>query len=201
MSAFETVFGLAGKDWAIVVADAHMQSHQIIAIKQDEDKITEVEPKLLFGCNGASADRSTFMEYVQKSLNLYGLRNGVNLSPQAAANWTRNEMADALRRGPYQVDLLIAGFDDATGEASLYFLDMYSSMAKVNKAAHSYAGNFVLGLLDKEWKEGLSEKEGLAIVKKAIAEIRLRFALGRLDRFTIKVVNKDGFRTVNQDDL
>lgn len=201
MSAFETVFGLAGKDWAIVVCDAHMQSHQIIATKSNEDKITVVEPKMLFGCNGASADRNVFMEYVQKSINLYALRNGVPLCPEAAANWTRNEMAEALRKGPYQVDLLIAGYDDATGEASLYFLDMYSSMAKVNKAAHSYAGNFVLGLLDKEWKEGLSETDGLQVVKKAIAEIKLRFSLGRLDRFTIKVVNKAGVRTVCQDSL
>lgn len=201
MSAFETVFGLCGSDWAIVVADAHMQSHQIIGIKTDEDKITEVEPKMLFGCNGASADRSTFMEYVEKNLTLYQLRNGVHLSPKAAANWTRNEMADALRRAPVQVDLIIAGFDQVTKKAELYFLDAYSSMVKVNKAAHSYAGNFVLGLLDKEWKEGLTEKEGLEIVKKAIKEIQLRFSLGRLDRFCIKIVNAAGIRKVDQDSL
>lgn len=200
MSAFETVFGIKGKGWAIVVADSHMQAHQIIQIKTNEDKITVVDNKL-FGCNGASADRCTFTEYVSKNLALYELRNGVKLDTNAAANWTRNELATALRRGPYQVDLIIAGYDEESKDASLYFIDAYSSMAKVNKAAHSYAGNFVLGILDKEWKLDLTEKEGLKVVKKCIAEIRQRFALGRLDEFTIKVVNKDGVRVVKQAEL
>lgn len=200
MSAFETVFGLKGKGWAIVVADSHMQAHQIIAIKNNEDKITVVDNKL-FGCNGPSADRCTFTEYVSKNLALYELRNGITLSTKAAANWTRNELAHALRRGPYQCDLIIAGYDEEEDDASLYFVDTYSSMAKVNKAAHSYAGNFILGILDKEWTKELTEKDGLKIVKKCIEEIRMRFVLGRLDDFTIKVVNKDGVRTVAQKDL
>ena len=101
MSAFETVFGLKGEGFAIVVADSQMQAHQIIAIKDDEDKIMQVENKL-FGCNGPSADRTTFMDYISKNINLYKLRNGVSLSTKAAATFTRNELAQALRsRGPY----------------------------------------------------------------------------------------------------
>ncbi|CAD7937310.1 unnamed protein product [Amoebophrya sp. A120] len=200
MSAFETVFGLKGKGFAIVCADSQMQAHQIIAIKTDEDKIMEVENKL-FGCNGPSADRTSFMDYISKNITLYRLRNQVGLSTKAAATFTRNELATALRKGPYQCDLVVAGYDEENQDAELYFMDSYASCAKVNKAAHSYAGNFVHGILDKEWKEGLTEKEGLTIIKKCITEIRTRFALGRLDAFIIKIVDKNGVRHIKQKDL
>eukprot|EP00392_Amoebophrya_sp_AT5.2_P015547 g15753.t1 len=200
MSAFETCFGVKGAGFAIVCADAQMQAHQIIAIKNDEDKIMTVENKL-FACNGPSADRTSFMDYINKNITLYKLRNGVSLSTKAAATFTRNELAQALRKGPYQCDMVIAGYDEEVGDAELYFMDAYASCAKVNKAAHSYAGNFVHGILDKEWKENLTETEGLGIVKKCITEIQTRFGLGRLDYFTIKIVDKNGIRVVKQKDL
>lgn len=200
MSAFEAVFGIKGDGFAIVCCDSHMQAHQIIAIKDNEDKIYEIE-KRLFGCNGPSADRTTFMEYVEKNIHLYRLRNGVPLSTKAAANFTRNELATALRKGPYQCDLVIAGYDEEEKDAGLYFVDAYSSMAKVNKAAHGYAGNFVHGILDKYWKKGLTEKEGLEVMKKCIEEIKTRFILGRLDCFKIKIVDKNGVREILQKDL
>lgn len=33
--------------------------------------------------------------------------------------------------------MLIAGWDETLGDTELYFIDAYSSMVKVNKAAHS----------------------------------------------------------------
>ena len=44
-----------------------------------------------------------FAEYIEKNIKLYTLRNGIELNPEAAANYTRNELAQALRsrvRGP-----------------------------------------------------------------------------------------------------
>lgn len=58
---------------------------------------------------------------------------GLKMSTKAAANFTRNELAQALRKGPYQVDLLVAGVDD--DGAHLYFMDYLASSEKVNKAA------------------------------------------------------------------
>ena len=38
-----------------------------------------------------------FAEYIEKNVKLYGLRNGIELNPEAAANYTRNELAQSLR--------------------------------------------------------------------------------------------------------
>ena len=34
-----------------------------------------------------------FAEYIEKNIKLYTLRNGIELNPEAAANFTRNELA------------------------------------------------------------------------------------------------------------
>ena len=38
----------------------------------------------------------------------------------------------------------------------------------------------------------MTEAEGRKVIKMCIEEVKLRFSLGRLDKFTIKVVDKVG---------
>jgi len=61
------------------------------------------------------------------------------------------QLATALRRAPYQVNLLIGGHDEDAGP-SLYFMDYMACMHKMNYAAHGYAGYFLYALLDRHWE-------------------------------------------------
>ena len=109
---------------------------------------------------GAQADTVCFTEYVQKNMALYEITNGIKLSTPAAASFVRNELAVALRKGPYQTNLLLGGFDESTG-ASLYYLDYLASSNKVNYGCHGHVSSFVLSIFDREWKPNMSEAEGL----------------------------------------
>merc|ERR1711977_218307 len=101
------------------------------------------------------------------------LRTGLKLSTKAAANFTRNELATALRKGPYQADLLVGGVD-ADGPA-LYFMDYLASCEKVNKAAHGYGAMFTLGLMDRYWKKDMTEPEAVEVIRMCIKELETRF--------------------------
>lgn len=59
------------------------------------------------------------------------MRNGVSLDTAEVANWTRRSLADALRSQPYAANLLLAGYDNKTDVASLYFIDYLASMQKL----------------------------------------------------------------------
>lgn len=48
----------------------------------------------------------------------------------------RSEVAEALRKGPYQANSLIAGYDDE-GPA-LYWLDYLGTLQRVTKGAHGF---------------------------------------------------------------
>lgn len=45
-----------------------------------------------------AGDRVNFVEYISANVRLYALRNGAQLSTKAVANFTRSELATALRK-------------------------------------------------------------------------------------------------------
>jgi 20S proteasome alpha/beta subunit len=121
------------------------------------------------------------------------------LSPRGAALllFVLAQLAKALRKSPFNVNLLLAGVDmpvtaegedEAAGAAatakasatpSLYWIDYMGTMAKVNYGCHGYAAYFTGGLLDKDWREGMTEAEALGLLGKCIAETRMRFMLNQ----------------------
>ncbi len=51
-----------------------------------------------------------FGDYIQKNLAYLEYKNGVKLSIDDTANFIRHELAEAIRKGPYSVNCLLAGF-------------------------------------------------------------------------------------------
>jgi len=190
----DCVIGIAGGDYVILAADA-TAAFSIILMKQNEDKILKVDSnKLLAGC-GDNGDRVQFTEYIQKNLNLYRFKNDRPLSTHGAAHFLRHELATALRsRNPYQTNLLLAGYEQDTGP-ELYFIDYLSSMQKVPYGAHGYGSYFVLSILDKYFKKGMTVNEGLGVLKKCINEIQNRLLLNT-PQFIVKIVDKNGAREI-----
>jgi len=187
----EAAFGLCGKDFVILATDCQA-AFSIIRMKDDADKIWQIE-NMLFSVTGPPADTGNFVEFVEKNIKLHSLKTGLKMSTKAAANFTRNELATALRKGPYHADILIAGCDQ-DGPA-LYFVDYLASMEKVNKAGHGYGAMFTLGLMDRYYKPDLTLEEAKDIIRMCIKELETRFVVS-LGNYKCKVVDKDGCREI-----
>jgi len=127
----ECLIGMAFDDFVMVAAD-QTNARSIMVMKSDQNKFFNLSENLVMAVSGESGDTNQFSEYIAKNIQLYKMRNGYELSPSAAANFTRRNLADYLRsRTPYSVNPLIAGFDKETGKAELYFMDYLASMIKV----------------------------------------------------------------------
>jgi len=148
------------------------------------------------GVAGPNSDLVNFSEYISKNFALYQLsNNGIQLSTEAQANFCRNELAVALRKGPYQVNILLGGYDKKTSSGSLYWMDYMAALTKLKYGAQGYASNFCLSIMDRDYKEGLTQDEAVQIVEKCIQELKVRFLLNQ-SNFLIKVIDKDGVRVV-----
>ncbi|XP_073050213.1 proteasome subunit beta type-2-A-like [Primulina eburnea] len=187
----ESVFGLVGKDFAIVAADTSAV-HSILVHKTNEDKIMVLDSHKLMGASGETGDRVQFTEYIQKNVALYQFRNGIPLTTAAAANFTRGELATALRKNPYMVNIILGGYDKDVGP-SLYFLDYIASLHKVDKAAFGYGSYFALAMMDRHYRQDMTVEEAIELVDKCILEIRTRLVVAP-PNFVIKIVDKDGAR-------
>ena len=109
-------------------------------LKASDDKTRELNKHTLMAFSGEAGDTVQFAEYIQANIQLYSMRNNMELSPAATANFVRGELARALRsRKPYTVNLLLGGYDSIADKPTLYWIDYLASLAPVPYAAHGYA--------------------------------------------------------------
>ncbi|XP_032690283.1 proteasome subunit beta type-2-like [Odontomachus brunneus] len=190
----ECLIGIQCKDFVLVAADM-TTTQSIIVMKNDEHKIHKISDKLVMAISGESGDTTQFSEYIGKNIQLYKMRNGYELSPKAAACFTRRNLADYLRsRTPYFVNMLLAGYDDDAGP-ELYFIDYLASCVKVPYATHGYGGMFSMSVLDRYYKYDCTEEEAYVLLKKCVEEIHKRLIVN-LPNFKVQKVSKDGIKNM-----
>ncbi|KAJ3705651.1 hypothetical protein LUZ61_009356 [Rhynchospora tenuis] len=187
----ECVFGLVGKGFAIVAADSSAV-HSILVHKSNEDKVMVLDSHKLLGASGEPGDRVQFTEFIQKNVHLYQFRNGIPLTTAATASFTRGELATALRKNPYSVNLLLAGYDKGVGP-SMYYIDYIATMHKIEKGAFGYGSYFCLSMMDRLYHPDMTIEEAIELIDKCIVEIRTRLVVAP-PNFVIKIVDQDGAR-------
>lgn len=100
----------------------------------------------MLAIGGEHSDILVFGDYIQKNLAFLKYKNGYKLSIDDTAQFIRSELAEAIRKGPYSVNCLLAGFEG--DEPRLYWLDYLGSVFECNKAAHGYADYLVSSVMD-----------------------------------------------------
>ena len=118
----DSAFGIAGKDWVIVCTDTAV-NRSIFTLKHNEDKITELNKFKVLACSGEQPERYSFSNFMQRNLQLMEFRTGHEPGVDETAQYMRTEMAAALRRAPFQVNVLMGGYDTIDEEAKLYWMD------------------------------------------------------------------------------
>ncbi|KAJ1927797.1 Proteasome subunit beta type-4 [Tieghemiomyces parasiticus] len=190
----ECLLGLVGKDFVITVTDTSA-IRSITVLKHNEDKTRVLSPHTLISFSGEAGDTINFSEYLQKNIQLYGIRNNIELTPAAAAHFVRRELAEALRsRNAYQANLLLSGYDKKKGP-SLYWIDHLAALVQRPFAAHGYCGYYCTSMFDRYYRPNMDLEEAKDLIRKCLQELHHRFIIN-LPRFSVKVVDKDGIREI-----
>jgi len=188
--------GMQFNDFVMVAAD-QTNARSIMVMKSDMKKYMQLSDKLIMAVSGESGDTSQFSEYIQKNIQLYKMRNGYELSPAAAANFTRRNLADYLRsRTPYQVNLLLAGWDDEKKMPELYQMDYLAAMIKAPYAAHGYGGFFTTTIMDRHYKADMSKEQAYALMVECVKEVHKRLIIN-LPNFSVLIIDKDGVKDMD----
>ncbi|KAL0075443.1 nucleophile aminohydrolase [Phycomyces blakesleeanus] len=187
----ECLFGITGKDFVLVAADT-VSARSIVVMKGTEDKSRQLNSKTIMLYTGEPGDTVNFAEYIQRNIKLYSIRNGIELSPKATANFTRRELADSLRsRHPYSVNMLIGGYDVKTSKPELFWIDYLGAMASLPFAAQGYGAYFCTSLMDRYYRPDMNLEEVKDLLRRCIQELKTRFIVN-MPHFKVQLVNKDG---------
>jgi len=189
----EVLLGITGKDFTIIAASkAAMRGATIL--KASDDKTRALNSHSLMAFSGEAGDTIQFAEFIQANIQLYSMRNTMDLSPSATANFVRGELARALRsRKPYTVNLLLGGYDQITDKPSLYWIDYLASLAPLPYAAHGYAQYYCLSILDKHHHPDIDFEQGMKILRMCTDELKRRLPID-FKGVIVKVITKDGIR-------
>ncbi len=187
----------------MVMATDMRSIRSIVVMKSKEEKFRQLNSRSLLAYSGEPGDTVNFAEFIQRNIQLYGVRNEKDLGVDAAAHWTRRSLADSLRsRSPYQVNVLVGGVEVDQLDASvaptpkLYWIDYLATMVEVPFALHGYASYFCTSLLDRHWREGMNEQEVLDLLRLCLAELKTRFIVN-FPELAVRIVRASGVTEVS----
>ncbi|ODV67547.1 proteasome-domain-containing protein [Hyphopichia burtonii NRRL Y-1933] len=192
----DIVLGIRVQD-STIIATSKAATRGISVLKTTDDKTRALNTHNLLAYTGEAGDTVQFAEYIQANIQLYTMReNDIELSPKATASFVRNELATSIRsRKPFQVNVLLGGFDPKTNTPSLNWIDYLGTQVELPYAAHGYAAFYCTSLLDRHYRPDMKLEEGLELLKLSLKELETRMPIDFKGVY-VKVVDKDGIRDV-----
>lgn len=180
-----TILGIVCKDGIVMAADRRSSVGNIIFTK-DTQKVTEINKYLVFAGCGSAAEVQKISKLLTAELKLKELKSKSRPTIRQSASLLSNIQAEASA-------FILAGFEE-DGSYSLYDI-LGGHLNKVEEYTASVGSGmpYVLGLLERQYKKGLSLKEGVELAKEALKSSTQRdMASGNgIDIFTI---TKEGIK-------
>ena len=166
-----TILGIVCKDGVVMAADRKSTAGNIV-MNKDSQKIMVVNEYLAFAGTGMVADIQRVAKIAAAELRLKELHSKSRPSVRNGAGLITNIVYNSIRQPTmlqFMVGSLVGGLND-DGTAELYSIDPAGGTNKVDDYDANFGSGmpFVLGLLERQYKKGLSVKEGVSLAVEAI---------------------------------
>ena len=155
-----TTVGITCVDGVVFASERRASMGNLVAHKVAE-KIFKIDNHIAATIAGSVADAQSLMKIISAETALYRLRNGKDISLEAAAAVSSN----ILHSSPAYVQTLIGGVDD-TG-ASIYSLDAAGGMIKDTFISTGSGSTFAYGVLEDRFHEDITVEEAKELALRA----------------------------------
>jgi len=182
-----TILGIVCKDGVIMAADRRATAGHIIMSK-NENKVFPINDYIVMAGCGAAAEIQKAPKLIAAELKLKELRSKSRPTVRQAASLLSN-----IRLSGHSA-FLLGGFDE-NGTVELYSSDPIGHITKVEDYDANFGSGmpFVLGLLERQWKKGLSIKEGVELAKESLKSSTQRDSASG-NGIEIYSITKDGIK-------
>lgn len=188
-----TTVGLVCSDGVVFATDTRVTAGGFIAHKRAK-KLLKIDDNIAMTISGGVADLQYVADTLRYNTNMYRMEKGRPMPVRAAAQVVSN-VAFSSRLYPLLVDVLIGGVDTSGG--SIYNVDFFGSMNKEKVIATGSGSPVAYGVLEAEFKEGMTVANAYPLAAKAIiAATRRNVATG--DHFDVAILDKSGFRELSE---
>lgn len=193
-----TTVGIVCKDGVVLAADRKVTAGHIVAHKIGR-KILPIDVHALITIAGLVADAQALVDVLKANASLYKIRNKRPMPINAIASLASNILFGS-RFLPYIVEINVGGYD--LHGPSLYSIDFFGSVTNErNYVARGSGSPVALGVLEKEYREGITINEGVRIAALAVQ------SASRWDLYTggsgidIAVIDANGYRFLDEQEI
>ena len=199
MSSGTSLVGIVCKDGVVMAGDKRSTAGGQIVMNKNSDKIIPINEYLITSGTGVASDIDMLQKLAKAQLRIKELRDKKRPTVREAANLIaainyRNIRQPAMIQ--FIAGLMVGGLNE-NGETELYSVEPAGSVMKVEDYDANFSSGmpYILGLLERSYKEGLTVEEGVVLAVEAIKSASERdTASGHgIDVFTI---TKDGIKHV-----
>jgi proteasome beta subunit len=190
-----TTIGVVCKDGVVLATDTRATMGYFIAHKRAK-KVYPVADHLAMTIAGAVGDAQAMVDILKANAELYSLQNGVVMPVSAAARLVANILFSA-RLMPFLLQALIGGVD-STGPR-IFALDPLGSVTEEACVSTGSGSPIAYGVLESQFREGMSVKDAVPVVLKAVTSAMKRDAASG-DSFDVAVVTREGYREVGEEE-
>lgn len=166
-----TIVGIVCKDGVVVASDRRATAGNLIAMKNAK-KAVQINDYIVIAGTGNMSDIELQKKVIAAELKLKELKSKKRPSVKEAANLLgmmtyRNIRQPAMI--PSIVGTLIGGWNE-DGTTELYTIEPSGTAAKVEDYDANFGSGmpYVLGLLERQYKENISVKEGVELAIESI---------------------------------
>lgn len=191
-----TTLGMICKDGVVMATETRATMGTLIAHKKTK-KLYQIDDHLALATAGLVGDLQILARYLNAEANLYRLKRDQKMPVRSAATLMSN-ILNQRKFFPYYVQLILGGFDTTGGH--VFSLDAAGGAIPDNYTSGGSGSPYVYGVLEDNYKEGLSTDAGIDIAIRAITAATNRDSASG-GEINVAVITKDGFKEVSEDEI
>ena len=182
-----TTIGVVCADGVILASEKRVTYGNFVVSKGGK-KVFKITDQIGVACAGLVGDMQILTREVEAQANLFSMEVGRPISVRAASKLMANILFNR-RYAPLITQTIVGGLDDEG--PSLYVLDVLGSLIPDKYAAVGSGTEIAVGVLEEEYKEGMSIEDAKALVTRAIKSAISRDAMSG-DGVDFLIITKDG---------
>jgi proteasome beta subunit len=191
-----TTIGLVCKD-GVVVASEHRATMGYMIAHKETQKVFKISDHLAMTTAGLVGDAQVLVRWLSAESELFNLKRDAEMSVKAAATLMANILS-GRRMFPYWVQLLVVGVDPEGGH--VYSLDAVGGAIPDNYISTGSGSPYVYGVLEDQYKEGISTSEGADLAVRGLnAAIKRDAASG--NGMDIVIITKRGYKQLTKKEI
>jgi proteasome beta subunit len=211
LSSGTSLVGIVCKDGIVMAGDRKSTLGGRIVYQKDAKKVIQINSYLVTSGTGSSSDIDMLQRLAAAQLKLKELRDKKRPTVKESANMIAMIAYRNIRQPsmiPFMAGLMVGGINE-NKEAELYSVGPDGSIAEVKDFNANFSSGmpYILGMLERTYKENMTMEEGVELAKDAIKSASERDTASGygIDVFTItkegiKQVSKQGAKAVYKED-